>query len=320
MKQKINILIVNVGRRGELIERLKQSGKNIGKEVEIVGCDVSPYAPAFVLCDKIERIAPNRTEKTKKDIISIVKKNSIDLVIPTMDVDFLFLDDMREILEKMGTYILLPKRSTIEIIRDKRKLTKMLIERGINCPKIIKPSSEVLFPVFVKPFDGFGSKNAMKVETYDKLTQLLEENSNLMVTEYIKGEEYTVDCYRSINDSWCVGVSRIRHRVRSGEVSVGTYKNSKLFKHITAVIGESLDIRGPFCYQAFLTKEHKIYVFEVNARFCGGMPVTIINNIPFTDWLLLEVTGNHVDKPLYEEPDGTYFVRMDRTFIFKKPW
>jgi len=318
-----NVLIFNVGRRGELIECFRKAGEKIGLHIKIIGCDISPFAPAFVLCDHKERISPGRTKKTERELINLVKRYNINLVVPTMDFDFEFLDNLRERLRELGAFLLLPPRKAIRIVNNKRVLTNFLLQHGINAPRLIDPEKlrRKDFPVFVKPAEGWGSRNAKKVESPETLKFLLDNYKDLIVTEYIEGEEYTIDCYRSFSGKWMKSCPRVRHRTRGGEILVGTFKNQKLFKEICNKIGMLLDLKGPFCIQAFLTETKKIYVFEINTRFCGGMPISIMAGMPIIEWLLTElVYGPLHTPPQFKYPEGQFFVRMDRSFLCEKPW
>lgn len=72
-----------------------------------------------------------------------------------------------------------------------KKLTYDLFKSYDFCPIIFKDFSTL--PVFIKPIDGQGGKGTKIVETENDVP--LEFDSNqYIISEYLPGEELTVDC------------------------------------------------------------------------------------------------------------------------------
>jgi carbamoylphosphate synthase large subunit len=63
------------------------------------------------------------------------------------------------------------------------------------------------YPVFVKPDNYYGAQGTELVDNETQLVKFFNNGSNHVVCEYLKGEEYTVDCFSYSNSEliFCEG-------------------------------------------------------------------------------------------------------------------
>ena len=87
---------------------------------------------------------------------------------------------------------------SIEITQNKELFLKKLNDSGINSPKIITPSNineKLKFPIFINNKFGSNSTFSQKIYTVDQYNFIKKQIPNPFVTEYIQGEEFSIDCF-----------------------------------------------------------------------------------------------------------------------------
>ncbi|MGG7153325.1 ATP-grasp domain-containing protein, partial [Clostridium neonatale] len=175
---------------------------------------------------------------------------------------------------------------------DKIKTSEYFTGRNIKNPRvytkkdidnIIYNKEESIFPLFIKPSDGMGSRNAFKINSINELCFFKDYIKNGIIQECIEGEEYTVDCLVDFNGNPIYIVPRIRLEVRSGEVVKSRTVKDKFIVDETIQVIEALNklkdekgngAIGPLTIQFFKTDKEEIYLLEINPRFGGGVPLS----------------------------------------------
>ena len=88
---EINVLVLSVGRRVELIKCFKEAAKLAQVKSNLITADISSTAPATYFADK-NYIIPRINEEGYIDsIIDICNKENIKLIVPTIDTELLKL-------------------------------------------------------------------------------------------------------------------------------------------------------------------------------------------------------------------------------------
>jgi carbamoyl-phosphate synthase large subunit len=83
-----------------------------------------------------------------------------------------------------------------------------------------------------------------------------------------------------------------RLEVRAGEVvKAVTEAHAELQRLASRIQAAVPGLRGPWCFQAIERPDGRLAVFEINARFGGGYPVTHASGAHFTTRLLAEALG-----------------------------
>src|SRR5690606_2450744 len=156
---------------------------------------------------------------------SLIVEHEIDAIYPAMDAVIAFLKDREEIL---GCKVIAPSAEVTEICLSKSKTYKLL-EGTVSVPKIYSSFEEVdEYPVFVKPDVGYGSRGVLKVKTKEDGEKHLEEFPTCIISEFLPGKEYTVDCFSDKNGNLLYFGPRERKRLMNGiSVNTITFKERK---------------------------------------------------------------------------------------------
>ncbi len=97
----------------------------------------------------------------------------------------------------------------------------------------------------------------------------------LLVMEYLDGEEYTVDIFRYNNE--ITVVPRIRKNIKSGITFSGkVVKNSKI-EEFSSKLAVGLDLNYCFGFQ-FIMKDNIPFIIECNPRVQGSMIISTLSD------------------------------------------
>ncbi len=181
-------------------------------DIDIYMTDISHTAAGFFLNKKEKNtILPLVNSKEYKEaFFSFLQEKNIQVFFPTITQDYVFIDNYRDEIKKIGVLIGGAGYSTYELCNDKFFCFEKLRIGGIKIPKtFLVNHSEIHhlkleFPVILKPRFGASSNDIFKVESMEKLTALLLcfPEGYFIGQEYMSDlDEYTIGVYRSLDKS-----------------------------------------------------------------------------------------------------------------------
>lgn len=274
----INILILSAGTRNKIVQYFK---KTLGENGKVIATDMSTIAPAIYEADKYY-IVPRITEPGYIDIIlDICKKENISGVLSLIDPELSLLAENEEKFKNIGTTVIGSSYELCERALDKMQMFQWLRSHGYNCAKSYVDKNEFFadvktgkanYPVFVKPVRGSASIAISKVFDNETVDLLFDHSDNLMIQEYIDGQEIGADCYIDLLSGELVSVfTKKKIVMRAGETDKSvSFKDEKLFELIKKFVNES-GWRGQIDIDIFeINGEY--HISEVNPRFGGGYP------------------------------------------------
>lgn len=227
----------------------------------------------------------------------------IDVIFPAHDDAALLLKENEDYLAKK---VITSSLETNLICRDKSE-TYRYFRKYDFCPEVysIKDLTPTSFPYFAKPKIGQGSKGARVIAKQSELEQLSDKD---VVTEYLPGDEYTVDCFTDHNSSLRFIGPRIRARVQNGiSVSSRTLTASEEFNEIAQAINNELELLGAWFFQVKRDREGKLKLLEIATRIAGSMATHRMKGINFSELSILSHQGIEI-APLPNSLD----IRMER--------
>lgn len=316
-----NILILSAGRRVELVNcfrnavaKLKKSHPEFGSK--IVAADLSTLAPAGYFADAYVNLPRIGAYGYIDALIKIIREQQISLVVPTIDTELLILAGERKRLEsETEAKILVSDIPVVETCRDKIHTCHYLMEHGFDIPKLITEEDiqdEALqFPLFIKPLNGSSSVNAFKVNNRKELSFFRDYIEEPIIQEYISGEEYSVDVFLDFESNIISIVPRLRMAVRSGEILKGKIVKDQGIIESVKKLMEQLKPIGHITVQCIKTGE-KIKYIEINPRFGGGAPMSIMSGADSCVFLYRLLLGEQLN---YQENyrDGDIYLRFDQS-------
>ena len=317
----MNILILSVGTRNKIVQYFKRAIRNTGK---VVATDMSDLAPAVYEADKFYKV-PRMTEPGYIDeIFNICKKEDIDAVLSLIDPELSLLAKYTNEFAKIGVTVIGSSYELCERALDKMQMYLWLREHGYGCARSYTDRDRfyadvdaglISYPVFVKPVRGSASVAISKVYDKETIELLFKHNDNLMIQEFLNGQEIGADVYIDMITGEVVSVfTKKKLLMRAGETDKAvSFKDEKLFELIEKFVGES-GWRGQIDIDIFKI-DGEYYISEVNPRFGGGYPHAYECGCDHMALIVNNLNGKTNGKNIGEYEDGVYMMKYNEISI-----
>lgn len=243
-----------------------------------------------------------------KMINNHIDKHNIDFIFPAHDDVQLFLTENAEMI---NATIITADIDTVRICRSKNK-TYQFFNSEDFLPKVYKDVQSIQeFPVFVKPDIGQGARGAKVIKNLGELENSIHENNEIVICEYLPGEEYTIDCFTDFNGNLRSINLRNRKRIKTG-ISV----NSELLPmdnevlRIANIINNKLSFNGAWFFQLKRDINNHYKLLEIAPRVSGTMGLS--RNVGINFSLLSIFNKMNVPVSIIE---NEFNIEVDRAFI-----
>jgi len=316
-RRSLGVLFTCIGRRVSLLQSFRRAAAQLKLRVSFFGADADELSPALQLCDRRLVVKPVNARGYIAQILSIVRDNRINLLVPTVDLDLKLLAQNREKFAALGCLVLVSQPQVVEICQDKRKTYRFLLRHGFDTPETMTVRSalrrsRLKWPCFLKPWDGYASRGNAIVRNRREMRFYGRRIPNAICQEYVQGDEITCDAYVDMDMQVRCVVPRKRIEVRAGEVSKGqVVKNAHVMAEAARLVRALGAGPGVITLQLFLTADEKVKFIEINPRFGGGVPLSIKAGADFPKWLLQELQGARPVIRFDRFKDGLTMLRYD---------
>lgn len=240
-------------------------------------------------------------------ILSLCRQKKIQAVLPLVTKELIPLSQHIPEFELAGAKLLVSPASSLEIANNKSRLYEFLQWRGINVPafRVIETIEqfkvavdELGYPqktICFKPSLSNGSRgfriisenineadllfNHKPNSTYislDEAARILSSGAfpELLVSEYLPGEEYSVDCLANHGESLLI-VPRLRKKMINGITVEGEFiKEESIIKSCRQVIKE-LRLHGNIGIQFKGSETGQFLLLEINPRVQGTISAAL---------------------------------------------
>lgn len=312
---EINVLIMSAGRRVELVNCFKAARDRLNLSGKVFAADMNGTAPALYFADGRFLVPRISADDYIDAVISLCNENNISLIVPTIDTELEKLAQNKERIEKATrARVLISDFNAVSICCDKYKTANFFRRHGFGYPRVITAedieAKNYEFPLFIKPLNGSSSINAFKVNSERELEFFSEYVKEPILQECVSGKEYTVDCFSDFDGNIITVVPRHRIATRGGEVLKGRIeKNAALIQDVKRLL-TAFGFIGQITVQCFLCESGEIKYIEINPRFGGGAPMSIMAGADSCENLYRLLLG---EKLSYTESwqDGVTFARFD---------
>lgn len=319
----MNILILSVGTRNKIVQYFKNT---IGSSGKIIATDMSKLAPAIYEADKFYQVPCITANGYINVILDICKKENITGILTLIDPELSLLAKHKNDFESLGITIIGSSYELCERALDKMKMYEWLKSKGYNCARSYVDKEKfyedieggkITYPVFVKPVRGSASIAISKV--YDKKTieLLFTHNDNLMIQEFLNGQEIGADVYIDMISKEVVSIfTKKKIVMRAGETDKAvSFKNDKLFDLIEKFAKESGWL-GQIDIDIF-DVDGKFYISEVNPRFGGGYPHAYESGCDHMTMICNNLSGKENKKQIGVYEEGIYMMKYNEVKIKK---
>lgn len=271
-------------------------GQGVIKALERSTLDIKIYTTcifpdsAFLHRVKDSYIAPySNSDDYIPFLIRLIKKEKIDLFIPTVDSEIKTIALNKErISTGSGVKVLCDSLEKIGICDDKYATAEFLKQNNFAFPKTVRADEENLeeqlknigFPLIAKKRSGKGAQDVYKAHTQADLEKVIG-NSEWCFQEYLEPEEgeYTSGIYLG-DDGEVKGICTFKRELKCGS----TFKAERVINHTLenqlADIAKKLGMK--YLNIQSMYRDGVLYPFEFNGRFSGttGMISRKVFNAP----------------------------------------
>lgn len=278
-----------------------------GERPRIVGCDVRSDAVGQELIDAFATVPVPESDHYVESLLGICRDHGVDVIVPQTTREVERLASAGERVRAEGIALVAGEADAVRRGNDKVETLRAFESAGLARPQwfiarsidqVADLAAELGHPeleVVVKlpranGMRGFRvlSAGARRYETFatakpgdprvalDDFLEVLAtaDDIELLVTEYLPGPEYSVDCYRG--PSGDVAVVRERTSVRSG-IAFDTIVVDRPDIGEMALRGaEELGLNGVFGFQFKEARDGSVLLLECNPRVQGTMVTSVL--------------------------------------------
>jgi carbamoyl-phosphate synthase large subunit len=298
LPEQIHILMTGAGAPGApgIIRCLLQD-----RVVKLTVADANDEATGKYLHHDFIRIPHSSDPLFIDQVMDICKRSNIQLIMPLVTKELFEFSGHKERFEKEGIKILVSSKESIAIANNKSECYKFLLEKGIAVPRFyvtntleefIHAAFELGYPersFCFKPSLSNGSRGVRIVDdSINETDQLFNEKPynlfityshalnifssgiipELLVSENLPGEEYSVDCLCKDGEALLV-VPRLRKKMINGISVEGEFvKDEAIIEYCREII-KAIKLHGNIGIQVKRNENGEALLLEINPRVQG---------------------------------------------------
>lgn len=290
----------------------------------------SKYPDKKIICPSITSYPDN----FYNFLISFLKKNKVDFILPLYDESADFLNTNRNVIEKLGTKIGLPSKIQYDLARNKGLLMEFCKKNNIPHPKtcsITKTNfenvaEEIGFPSLLKPDKSSGAVGIVHVSSISQLYKYFSvadyQCKELSLQEFVDhaGYYFNAMLYRK-NDgtfSKAVIVKICRYfPINGGTGSYNETVDNPEIEKISREILNKLSWNG-FADLDFIVDKHtlKPKLIEINPRIPACIHSAFVSGINFPEIIIYDSFGILIPNQKYIAGKKVRFFAMDVLWFF----
>jgi hypothetical protein len=243
-------------------------------------------------------------------MLEVLENEKIDILVLLIDNDLILFSNDNPDLLRLNVHSTSPTTKMMEICKTKTGISDFLKKQGILVPKQYGPDEiepEKIY--FVKPNQGFGSKNARMEKGKD-----ISFSDNVIVQDVLCQPEITVEIFRK--DDCLKYVARKRLEIKSG-VSTKTCffddpEIGAIIRHIHAVF----DLPLVSCIQFMKDEAEKWCLTDFNMRLGAGTALSTAAGFSIASAFLSVLAGkDDYKKYLQNVPENLIVTRVYRELL-----
>ena len=279
----LNILFLGGAKRVSMAEKFINEGLIRGINVNVFSYELDENVPISIVAEIIVGLKWN-DKNIYTDLLKVSLNNKINIIIPFLDFSTLIAARLKNMIEFNNIFIPVSNEDTCNLFFDKHLANQWCIENKINVP-----SNTNKYPLIAKPINGSASKGLIIIQNSEDLKNL-KNKKNYLIQQFIEGNEYSVDIYRSTFNNEIISiVPRIRLETQGGEsIKSITVKDQSIIDYSRKII-EKTNLVGPITLQFIQDRKTKVlYYMEINPRFGGAVLNSIFAGANSPAYLLNE--------------------------------
>lgn len=334
----VNILMTGAGAPGAagIIKCLQQN-----RLFHITTADANPGAVGRYLTNDFE-VIPQAADPSFTDaVLSLCRKKNIHAVLPLVTKELIPLSQHIKEFELAGAKLLVSPAASLEIANNKSRLYEFLQWRGMPVPDFRVVETVEQFKLAVaglgypekmvcfKPSVSNGSRGfriiSEKINELDLLfnfkpsstflrmndaVRILSSGTfpELLISEYLPGEEYSVDCLANHGEPIVV-IPRLRKKMINGISVEGEFvKEESIISYCRQIIKET-QLHGNIGIQVKKSAAGQFLILEINPRVQGTISAALGAGVNLPEVAVKQELGLPISPEELQVKWGTGFSR-----------
>lgn len=287
-------------------------------EFEIWGASTNKNHGIYVYKNYIDDI-PNMSEPNFIEVLNEkIKKYNFKFILAQHEDLALFLEENKD---KINATIVCSKYETALLCRYKSKTYEKMKNYNF-VPKTYKKEEVKEFPVFCKKDTDQGARHAYKIENKDELEMYAKDD--MIICEYLPGEEVTIDCFTDKNRKLLFCNPRAADRILAGiDVHARRIPITDEIKYIAESLNREIEFRGYWFFQIKKAVNGKYKLLEISTRLPGSFSLSrcLDVNLPLMalkdfDNQDIELTFNNIAIEADKQFFGKYKLGIEYNSVF----
>jgi carbamoyl-phosphate synthase large subunit len=316
----VNVLITAASRRVPLVLAFRNALGSLGVSGRVVVTDVNPLSPAVHVADQAYRVPLAHDPDYLPELLKICRREDIRLAIPTIDDELELFGASRQAFADAGILAACSSKESAALCNDKYATWKVLAAAGVPAARTYLPKqlpARPVFPLFIKPRVGRGAVGAYKVRNKRDLDFFVRYVDRPVLQEYLDSPEYTIDVMCDSRGRPLSIVPRERVVIRAGVIDRGRTVKSSALIELAEQVCAAIAFFGPINIQCRL-RDGWPYVFEINPRFSGGIPLTIASGANFPKMLVTMAMGGTMAPQVGEFREGVWMTSYEASVFLEE--
>jgi carbamoyl-phosphate synthase large subunit len=305
-------------RRVALVQALRRALARPGLSGEVIVCDVNAMSPAVQVGDRAYGVPYSDDPSYLDEILAICQRHDVGLVVPTIDDELPAFAAQRDRFEAAGIRVAVSPVETALACNDKLATCRTLRANGVAAAATWLPEdlpADYTLPLFIKPRGGRGGVQAYRADTRAQVEFFLTYVSTPLVQEFLDGPEFTLDLLCDFGGRPLSVVPRERVVIRAGVMDRGRTVNDPALVDLAIACARVFRFAGAVNIQCRVVDGRPV-VFEINARFSGGIPLTIAAGADFPAMLVDLALGRRVAPAIGRFRSGLWMSSYETSLFF----
>jgi hypothetical protein len=199
-------------------------------------------------------------------------------------------------------------RGEVTVVAPRPEIAEICLSKGrtyarlkgvVPVPRVYE-DAEVLYPAYAKPHEEAGMRGHMRVNDSEDLA--IARRRNLVVTEFLPGEEYEVNCLSDLQGTLLyTNIRRLGRRVGGHILDSQSLEDTDMTTHVET-IAAALRIEGPWFAQFKGNRDGRPVLIEVNARMGGGSGLNRFCGVNLPLLAVKLFAGQPIPEPIVKRP------------------
>lgn len=237
-------------------------------DVELYGCDINSVAVGMDMVKEFYQCKLAVEEGYIDELLDNCKRWRITDLIPVNEREIEIVNQYRDLFAVEAINVIIQEPNVLEICLDKAKTADFLNKRGIKTPRTYDTCEfdikrHIGEKFICKPVKSNGSKGIYSLTIYEDT--IIEERKDLLLQQYIEGDEYTVGVFRNGETTKTISFKR---QLKNGYSNIVELIHDSKIDQIALKVADELNLSGYINIQ-MRKRDEEYYIFEINPRISG---------------------------------------------------